>query len=347
MTTVAIVILNFNGKHFLQQFLPAVLAFSDGSRIVVADNGSTDQSAEFVKEKFPEIELIRLDENKGFCGGYNTVLKQINATYYVLLNSDVEVTPHWLEPVIQLMDSDPGIAAAQPKILSYRNKNKFEYAGAAGGLIDRLGYPFCRGRIFDSLEEDHGQYNDTVPIFWASGACLFIRADQYHAMGGLDEDFFAHMEEIDLCWRLTRAGYSIFYQGKSTVYHVGGGTLSASNPRKTYFNFRNGLSLLVKHQRFSSLIWKFPLRIVLDWAAALHFLSTGSAIHAKAVIIAHLSFFKKIGQEIVKRAAVARRVHSFKTGTIYAGLIVFDYFLFRKRSIDQLKIKNPKSYSSF
>jgi len=338
MTKVAIVILNFNGKHFLEQFLPSVLSNSEGAKIVVADNGSTDQSAEFVQETFPEIEVIRLSENKGFCGGYNAVLKQVQSTYYVLLNSDVEVTPNWLQPVIHLMDSDPAIAAAQPKILSQRDKNKFEYAGAAGGLIDILGYPFCRGRIFNSLEEDNGQYNDTVPIFWASGACLFMRADRYNEMGGLDEDFFAHMEEIDLCWRLTRAGYTIYYQGQSTVYHVGGGTLSASNPRKTYFNFRNGLSLLVKHQRFSSLIWKFPLRILLDWVAALHFLTTGSGIHAKAVIIAHLSFIKKIRQEIVKRAAVARLVKGFNGTTVYRGLIVFDYFLFGKKSIDKLKI---------
>ena len=338
MTSVAIVILNFNGRHFLQQFLPSVLSHSAGARIIVADNGSTDQSVEYVKETFPEIEVIGMDKNRGFCGGYNTVLKQIQATYYVLLNSDIEVTPQWLQPVIALMDSDSSIAAAQPKILSYRNKNKFEYAGAAGGLIDKLGYPFCRGRMFDSLEEDYGQYNDTVPIFWASGACLFMRADRYHEIGGLDEDFFAHMEEIDLCWRLTRAGHTIYYQGQSTVYHVGGGTLSASNPRKTYLNFRNGLSLLVKHQRFSSLIWKFPFRILLDWAAALHFLLIGSGIHAKAVIIAHLSFMKRIRHEIVKRAIVADQVKTFRTGHIYRGLIVFDYFLFGRKSVKNLKI---------
>jgi GT2 family glycosyltransferase len=338
MTKVAIVILNFNGKNFLQQFLPSILQFSGDAEIVLADNGSTDQSAEFVKEKFPEIEVIQLNENKGFCGGYNVVLKRIQATYYVLLNSDVEVTPNWLQPVIQLMDSDRTIAAAQPKILSHRNKNKFEYAGAGGGLIDMLGYPFCRGRVFNHLEEDHGQYNDTVPVFWASGACLFIRADRYHEMGGLDEDFFAHMEEIDLCWRLNRAGHAIFYQGKSTVYHVGGGTLSASNPRKTYFNFRNGLSLLVKHQRISTLLWKFPLRILLDWVAALHFLSIGSGIHAKAVIIAHLSFMKRFRHEIVKRAATARLIKGFKSTNVFRGLIVFEYFLFGKKSTDKLKI---------
>ncbi len=338
MTKVAIVILNFNGKHFLEQFLPSVIKYSEGANVIVADNGSKDQSTDFLKKEFPEIQIIEIPENKGFCGGYNAALRQIQATYYVLLNSDIEVTPNWIAPVIDLMDNDPRIAAAQPKILSFRKKNKFEYAGAAGGQIDLLGYPFCRGRMFDSLEEDMGQYNDTVPIFWASGACLFIRSDRYHEMGGLDEDFFAHMEEIDLCWKLARAGNSIFYQGKSTVYHVGGGTLSASNPRKTYFNFRNGLSLLFKHQCASSLLWKFPLRILLDWAAALHFLSIGSGIHARAVMVAHLSFGRRLGHEIKKRAAVARQVKGYKSSTTYSGLIVFDYFLFGEKSSQKLKI---------
>jgi len=338
MSKVAIVILNFNGKHFLKQFMPSVLKYSEGAKIIVADNGSTDQSSDFVKQEFPEIQVIALAENRGFCGGYNTVLRQVEATYYVLLNSDVEVTPNWLQPVIELMDSNPMIAAAQPKILSHRSKNKFEYAGAAGGQIDLLGYPFCRGRMFDSLEEDQQQYDDTVPIFWASGACMFVRAELFHKMGGLDEDFFAHMEEIDLCWKLARAGNSIFYQGKSTVYHVGGGTLSASNPRKTYFNFRNGLSLLIKHQRISSLIWKFPLRILLDWVAAIHFLSTGSGVHAKAVIVAHLSFGRRIVNEIRKREIVARQSQGFSTNNIYRGLIVFDYFLLGKKSSQELRL---------
>jgi hypothetical protein len=333
MTHVAVVILNFNGKHFLQQFLPSVLQHSGDAKVIVADNGSTDQSAEFVKKEFPHVEVIQLNENKGFCGGYNDVLKRIEATYYVLLNSDVEVTANWLGPVIQLMDSDSNIGAAQPKILAQRTKNKFEYAGAAGGMIDTLAYPFCRGRLFDSIEEDHHQYDDTIPIFWASGACLFVRAKLYHELGGLDEDFFAHMEEIDLCWKMSRAGHTIYYQGKSTVYHVGGGTLSASNPRKTYLNFRNGLSLLFKHQRFYQLIWKFPFRVMLDWAAALHFLVTGSGIHAKAVIIAHLSFIRRIGHEVSKRKQTARQLNSFKSGKIYRGFIVFEYFLFRKKSI--------------
>src|SRR5258707_5583626 len=336
MTKVAVVILNFNGKHFLQQFLPSVVSTSADAKIVVADNGSTDGSADFVKKEFPNVDVISLSKNKGFCGGYNEVLKQVQAKYYVLLNSDVEVTSGWLSPIVELMDCDRSIAAAQPKILSQRSKNKFEYAGAAGGEIDILGYPFCRGRLFDSIEEDLGQYNDEAEIFWASGACMFVRADLYYQMGGLDEDFFAHMEEIDLCWKLSRAGYKIFYCGKSTVYHVGGGTLSASNPRKTYFNFRNGLSLLIKHQRLSSLIWKFPLRILLDWVAAIHFLLIGSGIHTQAVIIAHLSFIRRFGHEMKKRAITKRQIGNFRTANIYRGLIVLDYFVGRKKTYKDL-----------
>jgi len=339
MTKVAIVILNFNGKNFLEQFLPAMVTHSREVSLYVVDNCSSDDSVSFLNQTYPQIKLILLKENLGFCGGYNLALKQIQSTYYVLINSDVEVTHGWLDPVIDMMDQNVAIAAAQPKILSYHAKNKFEYAGAAGGLIDTLAYPFCRGRIFNSLEEDHGQYNDEVPVFWASGACLFIRAEPFHQMGGLDEDFFAHMEEIDLCWKLHRAGYLVYYQGKSTVYHVGGGTLSASNPRKTYLNFRNGLSLLWKHERFSKLIWKFPVRIILDWAAALHFLSLGSGIHAKAVLIAHLSFLRRIKHEFLKRASTAGMLNNFDVGNIYKGSVVLDYFLFGKKNIDQFKIK--------
>ncbi len=327
MNKIAIVILNFNGRHFLKQFLPSVIEFSKEANIIVADNGSTDGSADLVHEDFSQVELIRLKENKGFCGGYNEVLKQIEATYYVLLNSDVEVTEGWLRPIIDLLDSDPTIAAAQPKILSHKQRNKFEYAGAGGGLIDLMGYPFCRGRLFDSMEDDLGQYNDTREIFWASGACFFVKASLYHQFSGLDEDFFAHMEEIDLCWKMKRAGNKVMYVGNSKVYHVGGGTLSALNPRKTYFNFRNGLSLLFKHQPISALLWKFPFRIFLDCAAALHFLVTGSAGHAKAVIIAHLSFGARFAHEWKKRSALIKIAPNFKVNLVYRGLVVFNYFV--------------------
>lgn len=331
MTKVAVVILNYNGKHFLQQFLPTVVRYSEGALIVVADNGSTDGSADWVYENFATVRLIRLKENKGFCGGYNEVLRQVEATYYVLLNSDVEVTEGWLHPVIDLFDKDEKVGAAQPKLLSFKEKNRFEYAGAAGGHIDVMGYPFCRGRLFDSMEEDQGQYDDTREVFWASGACCFVRAECYHRMGGLDEDFFAHMEEIDLCWKLKRAGYKIMYCGSSRVYHVGGGTLSALNPRKTYFNFRNGLSLVFKHQSATALVWKLPFRLALDWAAALHFLVSGSAGHARAVIIAHLSFIRRIGHEWKKRSKLLQLCPTFRVAPVYKGMVIVRYFLRGKK----------------
>lgn len=338
MNKVAIVILNFNGKHFLKQFLPSVIGFSKEAKIIVADNGSTDGSADLVQKEFSEVELIKLKENKGFCGGYNEVLQQIEATYYVLLNSDVEVTDGWLQPIIDLLDSDPTIAAAQPKILSFKQKDKFEYAGAGGGLIDSMAYPFCRGRLFDSIEADRGQYNDTREIFWASGACFFVRANLYHLFGGLDEDFFAHMEEIDLCWKMKRAGNKIMYVGTSKVYHVGGGTLSALNPRKTYFNFRNGLSLLFKHQSIGSLVWKLPFRILLDWVAALHFLFTGSAGHAKAVIIAHLSFGARFAKEWKKRSSLIKMTPNFKVKPVHPGLVVFTYFVKGEKTAPPIRL---------
>jgi GT2 family glycosyltransferase len=221
MNKIAVVILNYNGEKLLQQFLPSVLEHSKIATVIVADNASPDQSLEILKSQFPSVKVIALDKNYGFCGGYNRALKQVEAEYFVLLNSDVEVTPNWLDPIIDLFDSDPSIAAAQPKILSYHQKTHFEYAGAGGGFIDSLGYPFCRGRLFDFTEIDKGQYNDTREIFWATGACMVIRSKIYIDLGGLDEDFFTHMEEIDLCWRIQRAGYKVMYLGQSSVYHVG------------------------------------------------------------------------------------------------------------------------------
>jgi GT2 family glycosyltransferase len=337
MIEVAIVILNYNGKRFLQQFLPSVLKYSAGAKIVVADNGSTDGSSNFVKESFPTVELVAISKNLGFCGGYNFALKKIEATYYVLLNSDVEVTQNWLEPVIELFRSDSTIAAIQPKVLSYKKRNEFEYAGAAGGWMDSLGYPFCRGRIFNTLEEDTGQFNDVVPIFWATGACHFVRSSLFHQLDGLDEDYFAHMEEIDFCWRLQRAGYQIYYQGKSTVYHVGGGTLSTVSPRKTYLNFRNGLSLMFKHLPTSELVWKLPLRLLLDWAAALKFLVQPSPKDALAVLKAHVNFLKSMKVELSKRQKLASQFDNFKVSQVYPNWLVFDYFILRKSKFDQLR----------
>jgi GT2 family glycosyltransferase len=337
MTEAAIVILNYNGKKYLQQFLPSVIQYSGDARIVVADNGSTDGSGDLVKNAFPSVQLIQITSNLGFCGGYNFALKQVDATYYVLLNSDVEVTKDWLQPVIELFHSDPTIAAIQPKVLAFKNRNEFEYAGAAGGLIDSLGYPFCRGRIFNIVEEDQGQYNDVVPIFWATGACHFVRASLYHQMGGLDEDYFAHMEEIDFCWRLQRAGHQIYYQGKSTVYHVGGGTLSAASPKKTYLNFRNGLSLIFKHFSTSELIWKLPLRLLLDWMAALKFLLQPSPKDALAVLKAHVAFFTNIASEWAKRRKLTKQFGNFKVKQVYPKWLVVDYFLLGRTVFNRLR----------
>lgn len=331
MIKTAVVILNYNGEKFLQEFLPAVLDHSGDVKIVVADNGSTDFSVSILKHTFPTVELIQLGNNYGFCGGYNRALKQVDAEYYVLLNSDVEVTPGWLEPIVSLLDAVPEIAAVQPKILAYNNRNKFEYAGAAGGFIDSLGYPFCRGRVFDETEKDLGQYNDSREIFWATGACLITRSKVYHELGGLDEDFFAHMEEIDLCWKMQRAGYKVFYCGDSTVYHVGAGTLARSNPRKTYYNFRNGLSLVYKHWSTGALFWKFPIRVLLDYAAALKFLFSGKPGDAHAVVKAHYHFGKKFGKNRMKRNILKRL--PFTAKNIYPGSILWDYFVLKKNRI--------------
>ncbi len=338
MTEVAVVILNFNGRNFLKQFLPSVIQHCGNAKIIVADNASTDDSIHLVESEFSQqVEIIKIDHNRGYCGGYNFALDKIQADYFVLLNSDVEVTEGWIEPVIQLLKSDPLIAAAQPKILSFREKNKFEYAGAAGGYIDSFGYPFCRGRIFSHAETDVGQYNDTRQIFWATGACLFIKAEDFKKAGGFDESFFAHMEEIDLCWRLNRAGYKIYYSGDSKVYHVGGGTLSASNPRKTHLNFRNGLSLLVKHLPLRQLVWKLPVRLVLDWLAAGLFLFNNKPADTKAVLTAHLEFYKNLAGDLAKRNELEKGLNQSHLTGIYKILLPWQYFLLRRKTFRELK----------
>lgn len=336
MTEVAVVILNYNGRNFLKQFLPSVIQFSGLAKIIVADNASSDDSIQLLESEFPQVEVFKMDRNRGYCGGYNFALKNIDAEYFILLNSDVEVTPNWIEPVISVLKSDTSIAAAQPKVLSFHEKNKFEYAGAAGGFIDSLGYPFCRGRIFSHLEEDQGQYDDCRQVFWATGACLFIKAEIFKKSGGFDEDFFAHMEEIDLCWRLNRAGYKIYYQGKSKVYHVGGGTLSSTNPRKTLLNFRNGLSLLIKHLAKSELLWKLPVRLILDWFAAGLFLFSGKSADAGAVIKAHWNLFNNVLIELAKRKRLTTEYEEFRVQGIYPGLLPFQYFILKKKTYQDL-----------
>ena len=331
MSHTAIVILNYNGEKLLQQFLPSVIQHSQQAEIIVADNGSTDQSLLILARHFPSVRIITLDKNHGFCGGYNRALKQVEADYYVLLNSDVEVTSHWLDPLVRLLDHDKQIASVQPKILSFRQKNKFEYAGAAGGLIDSLGYPFCRGRIFAHVEEDTAQYNDEVEVFWATGACMIIRSKLYHQFEGLDEDFFAHMEEIDLCWKLHRAGYKIYYSGKSAVYHVGAGTLDYNSPRKIYLNFRNGLSLIFKHLGRGEMMYKLPLRILLDWLAAFIFLIKFQPRYTLAVLRAHLHFLKNIKRDKAKRRAIQKDYPTYPRSVIAKGIILVYYYLMGKK----------------
>jgi len=290
---VAIVIINYNGLKYLELFLPSVLATTYANKeVVVADNSSTDGSIDFLRKHFPQVRIVSLSRNYGFAGGYNHALKEITGDYYVLLNSDVEVESGWIEPVIELMEKDRSIGACQPKLLSYKQKNLFEYAGAAGGWLDCLGYPFARGRIFDICETDSGQYDSTEPVFWASGAALFVRARLYHELRGLDEYFFAHMEEIDFCWRLQLAGYSVYACPKSVVYHIGGGTLPKGNERKVFLNFRNNLIMMAKNLPLQQAGWKLPFRFFLDSVSAWKSLLAGESIYFLAILEAHLAFIK-------------------------------------------------------
>ncbi|PWJ44707.1 glycosyltransferase family 2 protein [Sediminitomix flava] len=299
---VAVVILNYNGKNFLEQFLPAVCQFSGDAKIVVADNNSSDESIPFLEKQYSgKVDIIRISENLGFCGGYNYALKKIESKYYVLLNSDVEVTPNWLNPLLEVMEKHTNVAACQPKIKYYSDKSKFEYAGAAGGFMDKWGYPYCRGRLFETLESDNGQYDEEGEIFWATGCCMMVRSELYHRLGGLDDDFFAHMEEIDLCWRMLNRGYKIYYTPESEVFHVGGGTLSKESPRKTYFNFRNSLLVLLKNLPGSLLFPMIFWRMILDGVAGVKFLVEGKFGHFSAIFRAHLSFYTYIRRIWKKR----------------------------------------------
>ncbi|MBN8703083.1 MAG: glycosyltransferase family 2 protein [Bacteroidetes bacterium] len=335
---VAIVILNWNGKALLEKFLPSVITNNCSyATIYVADNASTDDSISFLKTNFPQIEIISNAVNGGFAKGYNDALRKIDADYYVLLNSDVEVTANWIESVIALMESDNQIAACQPKIKSYNNKDYFEYAGAAGGFIDKYGYPFCRGRIFNSFEKDEGQYNDVKEIMWATGACLFIRADIYKKVGGLDEDFFAHMEEIDLCWRIKNLGWKIMYCPYSTVYHLGGGTLSKINHHKTYLNFRNNLYLLCKNHSSEYFRIKLFLRFILDGIAAIKFLGSLEFDHFWAVFRAHMSFYANFSSVLRKRNELKKQIKTYSTSAIYRESLIKAYFFRGVRKFSELK----------
>ncbi len=297
----AIVILNWNGKNWLEKFLPSVIEHSKNSFIYVIDNCSTDYSISFLRENFPTIKIIHNKENHGFAGGYNAGLKKIDHEFYCLLNSDVEVTENWLTPIQNIFANDPQIAAVQPKILDFNDRNYFEFAGAGGGFIDNLGYPYCRGRVFEKIEKDFGQYNDEIEIFWASGCCFFIRAKDFWAQNGFDVRFFAHQEEIDLCWRLKNSGKKIYYTGKSTVYHVGGGTLNKQSPQKTFLNMRNNLSMILKNTPLMSGIFLIFFRMILDGFAGFYFGYKNGKSHFWAVIKAHFSFYSQIPQTLKLR----------------------------------------------
>lgn len=342
MIKIAVVILNWNGKSYLEKFLPSVIQYSQPARIIVADNGSTDDSVPFLKKNFPSVKILESAENSGFAGGYNKALSKIydsaseeerQELYYILLNSDVEVTENWIGPVIRLMEKDKSVAAAQPKIRSWHDKEKFEYAGAAGGFIDKLGYPFCRGRIFNTVETDMGQYDDEKEIFWATGACLFVKAELFHKAEGFDAGFFAHMEEIDLCWRLKNSGYKIYYCPGSVVYHIGGGTLHKSNPKKTFLNFRNNLWLLLKNLPAGRIFPVFILRLLLDGVAGLKFLSEGNAGDFFAVIKAHFSVYFHFASILRKRGKTQKKYLS----AMYRRSIVLDYFIRGKKVFTSLE----------
>jgi len=338
---IAIVILNWNGIEFLKKFLPDVIRFSsDIARIVVADNASSDGSLQYLKENFPQIDTIVLDKNYGFTGGYNLALKQVKEEYYLLLNSDVDVSEGWLQPLFEFMEFHPKAAACQPKIRSFQDRHLLEHAGAVGGYIDYLGYPFCRGRIYNSLEEDLGQYDSIQRVFWATGACLMIRSKVFHDHKGFDDDFFAHMEEIELCWRIQQSGWEIYVVPESVVYHVGGGTLPKINPRKTYYNFRNNLLMLLKNLPGHQLIWKMPLRLFLDVIAAVKFLFDGDYKDTLAVLKAHVGFYKLSLKFLSKRSQLQNHIMKHPSKGIYKKSIIKEYYIHKIKYFKDLPNNN-------
>jgi GT2 family glycosyltransferase len=328
---VAVVILNWNGKDLLERFLPSVVKFSSEATVYIADNASTDNSVAFVSEFFSTVKIIQNKENGGYAKGYNDALKNLSEDIFILLNSDVEVTENWLQPVVSEFEKDSSVVAAQPKILDYKNKEYFEYAGAAGGFIDKYGYPYCRGRIFNTLEKDMGQYDDVSQIFWASGACLFVKAEAFWQAGALDEDYFAHQEEIDLCWRLQSKGGKIVYVGASKVYHVGGATLAALNPKKTFYNFRNSLLNLLKNTVGTKAFTALLARMLLDGVAAFQFLIQDKQKHFFAILKANLSFYALLPKFLRKRKVFSSTLKYYTLKSI-----VFQYFINNKKKFNRL-----------
>ena len=333
--TVAIVILNWNGKAYLEKFLPIVLKSSyENKTVIVADNASTDDSVLFLRNHYPGVRLIENAANEGFASGYNKALQQVNSEYCILLNSDVEVTEQWIEPVIAIMEANKKIAACQPKILSFQQKKYFEYAGAAGGWIDSMGYPFSRGRVFDCCETDNGQYNNASPCFWATGTAMFVRTEVFKQLAGFDESFFAHQEEIDLCWRMQLAGYAVFVQPASVVYHIGGGTLPSGNSRKVYLNYRTNLVMLYKNLPVSEKIWKIPVRLVLDGIAACRELVSADAGYFMAVIKAHMYFYGWLIGKKKKNKFTPKRLTGLHG--VYKGLLIWEYFIKKKKAFAEI-----------
>ncbi len=318
---IAVVILNWNGTKLLEQFLPSVVRYSPEADIYVADNASTDDSVAFVKANFPTVKIVENKSNFGFAQGYNEALQHIDAEIYALVNSDIEVTENWLKPIIETFESEPKTAIIQPKLLDFKRKEYFEYAGAAGGFLDKYGYPYCRGRVFETLEKDNGQYDDNREIFWASGACFFIRSSVYKELKGFDADFFAHQEEIDLCWCAFNKGHQIKYNAQSVVYHVGGATLQQGNPKKTFLNFRNSLLMLLKNLPKNQLIPVIFIRLLLDGVAGVQFLFQGKFKHLLAILKAHFSFYSLVVVHYKKRNQFQSQKY-FKIKSI-----VFQYFV--------------------
>lgn len=334
MEKVAIVILNWNGKKYLEKFLPSVVSFSGNAEIIVADNNSSDDSVAFLKENYPNLRIVVNSENGGFAKGYNDALKHIEADLYLLLNSDIEVTKNWLDPLLECM-TDPTVAGVQPKVLSYQNKHQFEHAGAGGGFLDRNYFPFCRGRIFDIFEDDHHQYDNKMEVFWATGAALLIRAELFHQVGGFDEAFFAHMEEIDLCWRLKKLGYSFFVEPKSVIYHVGGGTLPYLSPKKSYLNFRNSLYMIVKNHE-GILFFKLLYRLILDGVAGARFLIRGEWKHFWSILEAHYMLYKRLSTLLKQRKEIKKNALVFNQSGLYHGSIIWARYFKRISKFSKL-----------
>jgi GT2 family glycosyltransferase len=341
--SVAVVILNYNGRKFLEKHLPSVVATTYANcQIYVADNASKDDSVSFLRKNYPSVKIIQLDQNHGFAKGYNLALENLDEDYFLLLNSDVEVPANWLEPLVEMMANNPTVAAVQPKIRALGQPAYFEYAGAAGGWIDSLGYPFARGRIFDTVEKDNGQYDNAVEIFWASGCCMMVSGPLFKGFGGFDNDFFAHLEEIDLCWRFKRAGYKVMFNSKSTVFHLGGGTLGYHSPYKTYLNFRNSYYTLLKNESVIKLAFLLPLRFAMDTLAAFSFLMQAKWLHAQAIIASFFSVFLALVLFIKKRLEIELLLDRIRISPqpnrngILPGSIVLRYFVLNKKLFSKL-----------